>query len=298
MPAKYLIAIFSLFIVCCREYPRYPQTGYDYPQNIAADDTNLYVYQLKDVSSERDAFWDGYNWLFYRPFNEPNLSIKPQPKETFRLTYSTAFGDGLIIVFTEDSMVVKKGNPMVVYKLDDTSRLSAIEKVHFRILRKWFPIDTTERSAYMKHYLDSMIKRYPQLLDGNYFRKIYDKTISYSDEKFAPVITRFPLTKKQFTSLIHEINSAGFWTLPHQIDCNVSMADGYGFRLEANTKTKYKIVSVTGCPNDSSKFTNACQKIIEFTKQDKKYNLIWHENFESNDSIEVQDVELENVKQK
>lgn len=285
MPAKYVILIFSIFIVCCRENPQFPDNGWDYPKNISPGDTNFYLYQLKDILSERDVFLAGYDWLFYKPFNEPNLSIKQQPKETFRFSYETAFGDGLIITFNEDSMIVKKGDPMGVYKLYDTTRLSAIEKVHFGILRKWFPIDTTKMMAKMKKSIDSMIKLYPQLLDANYYHKLYDKAISYSGEMFSPDITRFPITKSQYLSFIQEINSSGFWTLPHKIDCNVSMADGYGFRLEANTRKKYKVVIVYGCPNDSSKLTKACQNLIDFAKQDKRFNLIWDENYGTVDSL-------------
>lgn len=298
MPAKYVILIFSIFIVCCREYPKHPEGGYAYPKNISANDTNFYLYQLKHISSERDAFWDSYAWLFYRPFNEPNLSIKPQPKETFRLSYSTAFGDGLIITFNEDSMFVKKGNPTILYNIGDTTRLSAIEKVHYRLLRKWFPIDINKERAYTKHYLDSMIKRYPQLLDAAYFRKLFDKAISYSGETFSPVISRFPITKQQYTSFIQAINSSGFWALPHKIDCNVSMTDGYGFRLEANTRAKYKVVDVAGCPNDSSDFTKACQRIIEFAKQDKKFDLIGDESSSTVDTVVIQEVELEQINEK
>lgn len=298
MPAKYVILIYSILLVCCWEYPTYPEGGYAYPQNIVAQDSNLYFYQLKDISPPGDAFLYGTAWLYYKPFNEPNLSIKQQPKETFRLSYFDAFGSGMIITFNKDSIVVKKGNPMVFYNLDDTSRLSGIEKVHIRILRKWFPIDTTNLRPKTIRYLDSMIKLYPELLDATYFHKLYYKAISYSGEKFDPVTTQFSITKKQYSSLIQDINSAGFWTLPHKIECNISMTDGYGFWLEANTRARYKIVIVAGCPNDTSKFTSACQKIIELAKQDKRYDLISDESTGSVDTVVVQDVELEQIKQK
>ncbi|MCS3799100.1 hypothetical protein [Niastella sp. OAS944] len=208
MPAKYVILIFSIFIVCCRESSTYPEGGYAYPKTIAAGDSNLYFYQLKDISSKEDALLYRTAWRYYKPFNEPNLSIQQQPKETFRLSYFDAFGNGMIITFNKDSMVVKRGNPLILYD-----------------------------------------------------RKV---------EKFSSITTLVPITKSQYNSLIHDINSSGFWSLSHKITCSQIGTDGYGFWLEANTRDRYKIVIVHGCPPNTSTFTKACQQIIDFAKQDKK----------------------------
>jgi len=42
------------------------------------------------------------------------------------------------------------------------------------------------------------------------------------------------------------------------------------FTFEANTKKRYKVVRVANiCPNDTSNFHKACQKIVEAAKLDK-----------------------------
>src|SRR5688572_13789051 len=122
---KFSLVLIASCIVGCREQPDYPVGGFKYPQNVAAGDTVLYHYQLKDIQPKLAAFRDSYLYLFYRPFNEPNLSIKPQPKETFRLTYSTAFGEAVIITFNKDDLLVKKGAPGILYT-KDTTRLTEI----------------------------------------------------------------------------------------------------------------------------------------------------------------------------
>jgi hypothetical protein len=83
------------------------------------------------------------------------------------------------------------------------------------------------------------------------------------------------LTKEQYSSLIQQINLSGFWAMPYRVECEDPAMDSDGFTLEANTKKKYKIVSVGGCPGDTTKFTKACQKLIDFAKMDKEMHLIW-----------------------
>jgi hypothetical protein len=297
MPARYTILLFSVFIIYCREYPTYPHGGYEYPKNIADSDINLYFHQLTGLTPERETFNDSYIYLFFRAFNEPNLSIRPQPKETFRLTYETAFQEYVIIVFNEDSLIVKKNNGTTAYK-EDTAALTAIEKVHYKLLQRRYPIDTTTKRPWLKRHLDSMVKLYPQLLDPAYYHKLVDKTIAYSDEKFSPQIMKYPLTKVQYRSLIEAINTSGFWSMPYRINCEVAVADGDGFTFEANTKKRYKVVTVTGCPGDTSNFTKACQKIVEAAKMDKEVQLIWRDEGSGKpaEPVEVKDVTLEPVK--
>ena len=81
--------------------------------------------------------------------------------------------------------------------------------------------------------------------------------------------------------------------MPFKVECKDPPWDGYGFYLEANTKKKYKIVSTTGCPGDTTKFTKACQKMVELAKIDKEINLV-----RKGGDLIIQDVELPDVKQK
>jgi hypothetical protein len=288
-----------LLLACCREYPTYPHGGYDYPKDLPDKDTNLYHQQLQGLIPERIAFYDTYLYLFYQPYNEPNLSIRPQPKETFRITYRTAFHDAVIISFNEDSLTVKKNNGTYRYKTDTTG-LTAIEKVHLALLDRWYPIDTLTYKPWRKRYFDSLVKLYPQLPDRAYYHKLIEKTIAYSDEKFSFETTKYPITKEQYKSLVEGINTSGFWSLPYHIDCAASIADGVEFTFEANTKKKYKVVWVFSCPNDTSNFHKACQKIVEAAKMDEEVQLVWWEkNSTSTEKVEpvkVKSVTIEPIK--
>ena len=203
--------IITLLFFSCQTQTKYPEGGFDYPKNVSNGDTNFYYYPIKDIEPRKDAFQDAYTYLFYQPFDEPNLSIKPQSKETFRLTYSTAFGKSVIIILTEDQILVKKGSPNILYS-EDTSGLTNIEKFHLNLLKRRFPIDTIGKNPFVKHYLDSLTKLYPQLLDPTYYHKLYDKTISRNSQKFTYPVTKINLTKQQYSSLVQQINSSGFCT--------------------------------------------------------------------------------------
>ncbi len=271
---KYYLPILFVLLVGCNSNIKYSDGGFDYPKNITDKDSNFYYYQLKNIESPKDAFRGYYTYLFYQAFDEPNLSIKPQERETFRLSYSATSRKSIIIILTEDFIIVKKGSPENLYD-NDTSHLLAIEKFHLNLLNYRFPIDTTGKSIYVKHYLDSLIKLYPQLLDPAYYHKLYDKTLVRNENKFNYAVTKITLVKQQYDSLIQQINSSGFWSMPYKIDCKDSPSDGYGFTLEANTKKKYKVVTAGGCLGDTTKFTRACQRIIDIAKLDKEVNLVW-----------------------
>ena len=274
----------------CQTQNKYPEGGFDYPKNVSNNDTNFYYYPLKNIEPKRDAFQDTYTYLFYQTFDEPNLSIKPQQKEVFRLTYGGALGESVIITFTEDGIIVKKGSPRNIYS-EDTSQLTGIEKFHLNILNRRFPIDTSGKNPFVKHYLDSLTKLYPQLLQPTYYHKLYDKTIVRNGEKFTYPVTKISLTKQQYDSLIQQINSSGFWAMPYRIECRDPAMDGYSFTLEANTKEKYKIVTVGGCSDDTTKFTKACQKLIDLAKMDKEIQLTWSGKIVIWDSIDLPEIE-------
>jgi hypothetical protein len=290
---KWLFPIVPLalifFLIGCKDKIEYPKGGFEYPEQVEVKDTNLYYYPLKNIESKRDAFYDTYTYLFYREFDEPNLSIRPQSKETFRLTYSTAFGNSVIISLTNGLITVKKGNIEELYD-EDTSHLSEIEKFHWELLKRRFPIETADKKPSHKHYYDSLIKLYPQLVDPQYYHRLYEKTMVRNTTKFTYPVTKISLENQQFDSLIRQINSSGFWTMPYRIDCNDPPTDGDAFTFEANTKKKYQVVSVGGCPGDTSNFTKACQKLIDMAKLNKEIYLVWSFNNAIVDSVSLPDI--------
>lgn len=279
---KYYLIILTLLFFSCRTSNKYPAGGFDYPANVSNSDTNFYFYPLKGIASKYDVFWLSYAYTYYRPFGEPNLSIKAQPKEIFRLTYGS-LRHIIIITLTEDEMTVKKGTPAILYD-EDTLQLTPLERFHLRVLQRSFPLDKEGISPFKKRYLDSLVKLYPQLLDPAYYHKIYDKTIVPNGEKFSYTLTKTNLTKQQYNSFIQQINSAGFWAKPYNVECKSPGTDGYSFTLEANTERTYKVVTVEGCADDTTAFIKACQRIVDFAKMDKEINLVW-----KNDTTTVAD---------
>ncbi len=279
-------------VTYCKAQIKYPEGGFAYPEHIADSDTNRYHYPLRDTTSKRDAFYERYEYLFYQPFNEPNLSLRPQSQEVFRFIYSGAFGNSIIINLTENSIVIKKGNPASLYS-EDTSRLSAIENLHLRILRRYFPVDdTTGKNPRRRHYLDSIVRIYPQLLNPAYYHQLYEKVMVKSNDPFHYKETKIPITEKQYTSVVEQINASGFWTMPHHNTCEYPPSDCGGFELEANTKTKYQTVGKTDCPDDTTRFNKACQSLVDLAGLNKKIQLIW-----SGETITViEDVPLKNYR--
>jgi hypothetical protein len=121
---KWFSFIVLVVIFSCNAELKFPDGGFEYPKSLSGKDTNFYFYQLKNIEPPKDAFYDTYAHLFYRPFDEPNLSIKPQPNETFRLRYSPALSESIIVILTKNLITIKKGAPGILYDTDDTSRLS------------------------------------------------------------------------------------------------------------------------------------------------------------------------------
>lgn len=148
-----------------------PEGSFGYPKRISNSDTNQYFWPIKDSLNKRDAFHNAYLYLIYRPFGESNLSIAPAVKEIYRLTYFQTFEDIIIISLTEDSVIVKKGDPGVLCS-SDTSTLNEVEKQHFNLLTYKYPIDTSVKIPRQKLYVDSLIKLYPQLLNADYYHRL------------------------------------------------------------------------------------------------------------------------------
>lgn len=270
---KIFLLIAFLFITGCQNGIKYPDGGYDYPKNISPKDTNFYYYQIKHIPSEVNKLGRDYQFLFYRPFNEPNLSIAAQKKETFRLTCSSPHGQSIIINVTEDSLIIKRGYPPSnVYA--HYSNLTKLEEYHLYLFHKFFPIDTANKTHQHYKYFDSLVKLYPEILSKDYYNKILDKTIMTSGEKFEYETTRLAITANQFTTLVKQINNSGFWSLPHRAECDEQSADGESFTLEANTRKKYKFVNRSvGCPSETSNFPKICQIIIKLSKLNKEISL-------------------------
>ena len=262
---RFIALIFIVSFISCETGIHYPDGGYNYPANIVDEDSNLYDYPLKNIHGKKALFRSYYDYLVYQPFNEQNLSLRPLANETFRLTYSTSFGETMIITFSEGLMTIKKGNPPDHYE-HDTSRLTHTENYLLRLLNRRYPIDTAGKPPGVKKYLDSMTKLYPQLLDAAFYHSLFEKEFFIKKEKFNYTERKINLSKREYTLLVNEINLSGFWKLPHVLECTTSMTDGDGFTLEANTKHKWQIVTLNSCTGTEPKFRKVWEKIFDFSK--------------------------------
>lgn len=275
-PVRYnaiFLAIFLATGISCNSQINYPDGGYEYTNSVTEKDTLFYRYALKKDLSEKEIFQLKYEYLFFRPFNESNLSIKPFPKETFRLTWSSSRTEAFIITFDEDELIIKKGDPSSLYDYDSTV-LTQNEKFHRSVFNRFpLPLNSSEFSGKRKKYLDSLIKVYPELLDLNYYHKLFEKSLVINKKNFEFETKIIKLKLGQFRSVINEINELGYWSLPYRIECIEPMADGYGYTLEANTFKKYNIVGASACPTDSTNFPKICQKIIELAHMENEINL-------------------------
>lgn len=264
---RLFLPIIAVLMCSCTTQINYPEGGCDYPKNVSGSDTNIFYYPLKDSFPRGKKFLVYNESFFFGTFDEPNLSIKPLDKETFRLTCSTAFGNTVIISINEDAIIIKKGNVEDGY-IRDTSSLSKTDSLLTYILMKYYPIDSANpKYPRQKNYLDSLIKLYPQLTDHAYYAKFFEK-IPVRNKNFHYKLTKRFITKQQFTVLVENINSSGYWKLPIQWGCGSGGTDGGGYTLEGNTKKKYQIVFSGQCTPVA--FGKICSNILEFAKLDIK----------------------------
>ncbi len=248
------IVCFLLVLIACNNDFKFPEGGYKYPANL----------QQKTKDSFKLAYYADY-WR--QAFNEENLAIKPQREIIFRLSYETAFGESSVFTMTPNEIVVKQaleGNPYPDY---DTSKLNPLERQHFRILRKIFPIQDIDSSNPRKIKADSLARIYPKLLDPKYYKYLLDKSAFMDSTPFKYSVKKIKISDSTYSSIVNQINSSGYWSMPLLIYCPVM--DGYGFILEANTLKQYNFVGLSNCPEKAAAFSKACQALIDAAKPDK-----------------------------
>jgi hypothetical protein len=261
--------IFFLIIVCsfsCNNHDKIatidlPKGGFDFPKTISANDSNFYFYGIKDLQKPADSLRDAFfGQKMFKAFNEPNLSVKPFAKVTFRLTSEWESMIDYVITIIQDSIIVKKRTKTsYVYK----DNMSQLERSHIDILFMNYPLIKNNRNIkeFKRRYLDSLIEIYPELLNRNYYRTLLDKMYIPYDSLFSYSITKLPISESQYSELINLINSSGYWKMPYHFDCHDRAMDGSIDILEANTGNKYNVVK-SYCPcGDSSKYLNMLNEI-------------------------------------
>ena len=272
---RFIFLIMIFILPGCQSAINYPNGGYAYPKIVAEKDTNFYYYPLKNMEPKKDSFRDALHYRYYGAFNEPNLSLKPMPYDIFRFVFTEWKKYPVIITLSNRKIIVKEGNSEFYESYEDVSKLTDLEREHLRLLINRFPIDTSNQPSRMKKYMDSITRLYPQLLDPKYYLSLVNKAIVPLKSPFTYKTKMISLSMENYLGLVDLINASGYWGMPYNQKCEYPDADGYNFLLEANTANKYNIVRASGCDDDTSKFTKACQKLVDYAHMNKQIKLIW-----------------------
>ena len=265
-----------LLFFSCQNHPThiYPDGGYSYPSSITTDDTNFYFVPLRNRFTREDSLFYSNQYRLYKKFDEPNLSLHAEDSDIFRFVISGTFDEPVIIKLEGHQMVVKTTTSHG-FSFDD-KRLTELEALHYRILQRRYPIGEKEYNPWVKHYLDSMVAVYPQLLDVKYYDYLIKKGTVTADSPFVYTENRITLDPNQYDSFIHLLDTSGYWELPYWVECKEPPMDGWGFDMEANTKQKYNFVatSLCGINDESTKFKKACMLLIEYAGLSKRFKLL------------------------
>lgn len=297
-PFKLILLFYFIFsFASCNSKINFPEGGYNYPVDISKIDTNVFSYPKALKANRKDSFHSSYyGYYWYKGFNEPNLSTRPQSQITFRLVYETAFGSTSIFTITPNQILVKQLLRGKFYPENDTMKLDKLERLHFRILENHFPLDGIPADSRWKKPMDSFAIIYPKLLDPVYYRYLLDKSSVMDTIPLQYSIKKIPISYEKFNEIAEQINASGYWQLPFTVKCDGEYLDGYGFSLEANLPERYNCVELSNCPEEAEKFSWACQAIVDACNLENKINLISKPN-EGRARINVNhDVELAPIK--
>jgi hypothetical protein len=267
--------LFPLVIALCgcSSIVRYPPGGYNYPDFVSKSDSDNYFLPIKNIVPRKDSLLYIQTHYLYQSFDEPNLSIKPIGADRFRLFYGGGLNWPVVITLTPDEIVVKTCKSGSPYPPEDLGQLTELERFHYRILEYRYPIDESLRRTVFKKNLDSLINLYPQLRSPAYYSYLLNKAIARKNWHFVYAENRISISLRQFKYLVNLIDSAGYWTLPYSIGCSEVANDAGGFTLEANTATKYNVVTRVECADSAMKFAMACQELVNYAHMGNKVYL-------------------------
>jgi hypothetical protein len=287
-----LLLLFTITLISCNNLAdadiKYPEGGYEFSKNIT--DESFYFYPLIGKISRRDSFWYAYsdNYMF-QLFKEYNISLRPSPKTIIRMAYQGRF-DCYMITLTEEEIIVKTGLGST-FRRTDRNLLTEIEKIHFGILKAYYPLDEAppdwplppppppalsqeerqrEREEKQRERAyDSIKNNTPQLLDGKYYAYLLKKATV--KDTFSFTTAKIKITKPEFLSFITQLNQSGYWEKGFS-DENCQVTHGFNLSLEFNNGKKYNCAGFyPSCMPDTTLFHKACQKLITMARLgDKK----------------------------
>jgi hypothetical protein len=274
---RYVHLVLICFFLSCNQDIVYPKGGFNYPETIDSMDSTFYMYPYKDSLITSDSLMTSiYSELFLKGLKEPNLSIRPQAKATFRFVYSDWPTQTVVISLTEDKLTVKQTPRILFYLHPDTDKLTETEEELFTWSNWFFGGKNQNREdPRWASFIDSLLRSHPQLDNIDSYKSLVYKSAVHYRIPFPYSVETVPISKKTFRRLVNAINQSGFWVMPRESDCESIPADAANFFLEANTPSRYKIVGSASCPDDDRKLTLACQEIIKSAGMENKIKLNW-----------------------
>ncbi len=263
-----LLILIGINLVSCNQHDtiiKYPEGGYNYPSQVKVKDTSFYFLPIKKLETPGDSMLDAYYSERYFPFfNEPNLSLRPLGKESFRLTYIRELIPEYVITVSEGLITVKKGTRTAIKQTDE---IPESERFYLMELLVNFPLQkkNVRRSKSREHDLDSLVAIQPELLNGNYYRGLLEKVYDRYKVLHTYKTLQIPVSRHTYAGLVELINESGYWTLPFEYDCKDIPTDAGDYILEANTHMKYNFVRSVQC-DDSNKYQDVIQAICKAAK--------------------------------
>ena len=280
----------------------YPEGGYSYLTKAEARDSDFYFLPVRHTLSRQDSFMvtPSFRDLF-KAFNEQNLSISPPKEDIFRFIYAQdLYGQHAIVKLSKNKIEIKVPKSGTFVLAPDETKLDPLEKRHFNLLYRNYPLSEGTFSGPEKRYADSLIKIYPELLDPLYYRQLLDKLFSVYQGPFEYSTKEIKLTNDKYKYFVDLINNSEYWKRPFRsTDHAESFADGDAFFLEAITKNKYQCIMSNMYLDGPSKFRKACDELIEFAGIAKEIH--W-ETYEEGlnrpaEKLELKELQLKEVKE-
>lgn len=282
MQPSLIIFIALLLSACSSDRTKniqYPEGGYEYPRRVGEKDISHYFYPIKDILSTKDSFgFATYSETLFLSFNEPNISLKPSKNPFFRLIYFPG-GTSYIALLTlqENTIIVKETLTGYALPYPEDEKLDSLEKEHYQLLERRYPINEYVGESWRKKYLDSLTNLYPQLLDANYYKGLINKMSTFGEEKFTYRTREINLTNEKYLYFVTKINQSGFWKMKPIVEkCIGAVTHSSAITLEAATPYKYNSVTYMDCENDTSSFGKVYKELLQYSKiyQNEKR---WHD---------------------
>ncbi len=279
---KYAFCIVIIILFSCKDSPIiYPDGGYAFINTDTIKDKSFPYFPVRDSMYVRDSIYSVlYDANFMKLFNEPNISLKPSEKEIFRFLIS---GMGIPIYFitiTNGKIIAKKG---LSFKMFDGGALNHTEseKQLFHLLYRYILRNDKDQknrrkpnySIVEKRQLDSCKK----IGVAYCYKYLFEKSTFALSKTFKYETRIITLPNHTYRELINNINKAGYWKLPLELDCANPPNDGVGFSLEANNGKRYNMVASGDCCDPSSDFKKACQEIINYAHYEKEIRIVYDE---------------------